>query len=158
MLIYSATQNATLTVLEVANTARDTVDDIYNGNSLFGNRFTSVTGSKDKIKRAADYSQGVFPLMSCTQALGLGQNWTRVRVVFVMGRMNPSDTIQMIGRAGRNGQAGLGIILVEPKRGGTGKNSLAEFEPDKSMSDDDRMDAAAITNLCLRVSYSVDTL
>lgn len=72
--------------------------------------------------------------------------------------MNPSDTIQMIGRAGRNGRPGLGIILVEPRRGGTGKNHVNDFVDGDPMSDDDQMDASAINKLCLRVSYSVDTL
>lgn len=85
MLIYSATQDSTRTVLKVLNIARGTPGDVMNGNSLFANRYTATTGPKDKIKRADDYAKGLFPLMSCTQALGLGQNWTRVRMVFVMG-------------------------------------------------------------------------
>lgn len=137
MLIYSGTQDATMTVLKVLNRARGTPEDAMNGNSGFANRYTATTGPKDKCKRATDYANGLLPVMSCTQALGLGQNWTRVRIVFVMGRMNPSDTIQMIGRAGRNGCPGLGIILVEPRRGGTGKNSVQDFVVGAPMSDDD---------------------
>ncbi|EHS63518.1 uncharacterized protein PGTG_21694 [Puccinia graminis f. sp. tritici CRL 75-36-700-3] len=51
-------------------------------------------------------------------ALGMGQNWSRVRRVIQMGRGDPSAICQMIGRAGRDGRPGLAIMFVEKTRKG----------------------------------------
>ncbi|EGG05678.1 uncharacterized protein MELLADRAFT_87874 [Melampsora larici-populina 98AG31] len=88
-------------------------------------------------------------------ALGLGQNWTRVRRVIHMGRGDPSCIEQMLGRCGRDGRPGLGVLLVEEKRRG-GKNEIKDFDLSKPQSDDDRMDALAITPVCLRVALCID--
>ena len=74
-------------------------------------------------------------------ALGLGQNWKRVRCVIHMGRGDPSTISQMMGRCGRDGRPGLAILFMEPNRK-KGKNSVKQFEHGKKqLTDDDRMDA-----------------
>lgn len=90
-------------------------------------------------------------------ALGLGQNWTRVRRVIQMGRADPSCVAQVLGRCGRDGRPGLGIMMVEPTRR-NGKNSVEDFENVSFMNDDDRMDALAITTVFLRIALSIDNL
>ncbi|KNE90859.1 hypothetical protein PSTG_15725, partial [Puccinia striiformis f. sp. tritici PST-78] len=49
-------------------------------------------------------------------ALGLGQNWKRVRKVVHMGKGDPASTSQMIGRCGRDGRPGLAVLFVEKTR------------------------------------------
>ncbi|PLW23965.1 hypothetical protein PCASD_11013 [Puccinia coronata f. sp. avenae] len=92
-------------------------------------------------------------------ALGLGQNWTRVRSVVHMGRGDPSAICQMIGRCGRDGKPGLAILFVEKTRT-NGKNSIAQFKAGNGgeQSDDDRMDALAVTPVCLRIAFAVNNL
>ncbi|POW13829.1 hypothetical protein PSTT_03484 [Puccinia striiformis] len=77
-------------------------------------------------------------------ALGLGQNWTRVRSVVHLGRGDPSAVCRMVGRCGRDGQPGLAIMYVEKNRI-NGKNHVSQFRPGVTQTDDDRMDALAIT-------------
>ncbi|KAH9813430.1 hypothetical protein DFH28DRAFT_1128908 [Melampsora americana] len=96
------------------------------------------------MERGDDFVAGLFAVICCTMALGLGQNWDIVQRVIVMGRADPSTICQMLGRCGRDGQAGLGVMLVESSRRG-GKNQVKDFKNIKNMSDDDRMDALAIT-------------
>lgn len=74
-----------------------------------------------------------------------------------MGRSDPSCVAQVLGRCGRDGRAGLGIMFVEPTRR-NGKNDVQEFENVPIMDDDDRMDALAITPVCLRIAFSIDNL
>jgi superfamily II DNA helicase RecQ len=88
-------------------------------------------------------------------ALGLGQNWKRVRMVAHMGRGDPASICQMVGRCGRDGSPGLAVMFVEKTRRG-GKNRLDQFVRDAPQNDLDRMDALAITPLCLRVSFYID--
>ncbi|KAH9807854.1 hypothetical protein DFH28DRAFT_912497 [Melampsora americana] len=88
-------------------------------------------------------------------ALGLGQNWSRVRRVIHVGRGDPSCIEQMFGRCGRDGRPGLAILLVEENRR-SGKNRIQDFNPNVPQSDDDRMDALGITTVCLRVAFCVD--
>ncbi|KAA1074366.1 ATP-dependent DNA helicase sgs1 [Puccinia graminis f. sp. tritici] len=147
-LIYSGTRNRTLQVMKSLDLARRTRGNSTRPNSTFVRRFHSCTGEKDKIKVVQDFADGLFPEISCTMALGMGQNWSRVRCVVQLGRADPSAICQMIGRAGRDGRAGLAIIYVEPNRKG-GKNSVEEFDPCGSQGDDDRMDALAVTPLML---------
>jgi hypothetical protein len=71
-----------------------------------------------------------------------------------MGRGNPSSIVQMVGRCGQDGNNGLGLLLMEPKRP-RGKNSLAAFEKGHQ-EEDDRMDALAVTPICLRIALTVD--
>lgn len=156
-LIYSGTQNDTANVHRVINQARGTPNDHHNGKSQFANRYHASTGPCDKEDRAEDFAAGKFPIMCCTMALGLGQNWTRVRIVIQMGRADPSVISQMLGRCGRDGRPGLALMLVEPTQKG-GKNAMADFANTIIQSNDDRMDALANTTVCLRVACSLDNL
>lgn len=154
-MIYSTSQNATWTTLTVCNRARGTPNDRVNGKSTFAARYHAATGAKDKIQRAKDFSLGLVSVLCCTMALGLGQNWSRVRRVIHLGRGDPSCIEQMLGRCGRDGRMGLGILLVEAKRR-NGKNSVKDFDLKAQQSDEDRMDALAITSICLRIAFCVD--
>lgn len=155
MLVYSQTQNDTLTALRTLNQARGTPEDADNGTSTYARRFHAATGPNDKKSRVDDFASGKFRVMSCTMALGMGQNWNCCRQVIVMGDGDPSNTLQMLGRCGRDGRPGLGIMFVEEKRT-AGRNSVADFGGLKVWSDDDRMDALRITPVCLRVAFTVD--
>lgn len=157
MLIYSGTQNGTLTAAEVACKARGRPEDAYNGNSEFIRRYHSVTGEKDKITRAKEYGEGRFPVMSSTSALGLGQNWTRVSVVVILGAMDPSQQVQMGGRAGRGDSEGLVILFVQPQMANDTDKSNDD-RPAKEVTNEDRMHAFRKTPCCIRAAYSVDNL
>ncbi|OAV87061.1 hypothetical protein PTTG_10350 [Puccinia triticina 1-1 BBBD Race 1] len=63
----------------------------------------------------------------------------------------------MIGRCGRGGNAGLAILFVEPVRR-NGKNNVPDFTNHEVQNDDDRMDALAITPVCLRVCFAIDNM
>ncbi|KAH9470239.1 hypothetical protein Pst134EA_007504 [Puccinia striiformis f. sp. tritici] len=89
-------------------------------------------------------------------ALGLGQNWSRVRSVIHMGRGDPAAICQMLGRCGRDGRPGVAIMFVEKSRIG-GKNNINQIVDGIEQSDDDRMDALAITPVCLRIAFALDT-
>lgn len=156
-LIYSGTRNATGVVIDVVCKARGHPDDACNGNSSCICRYHSVTGERDQVKRVQDYGEGKFAILSCTSALGLGQNWTRVKIVIIMGAMDPAESNQMAGRAGRDGQEGLVIHFVQPVMT-PGKNSPAEIEVSTHMDDEDCMHALRVTPCCLQVAYSVDNL
>ena len=129
----------------------------YTSKSSFARRFHSCTGEKDKISCVKDFSEGLFPVISCTMALGLGQNWKRVRMVVNVGRGDPASICQMIGRCGRDGKPGLAILFVEKTRR-KGKNLVAQFTRGATQTDEDRMDALAITPVCLCVAFSMDNL
>ncbi|KAI7958064.1 hypothetical protein MJO29_006281 [Puccinia striiformis f. sp. tritici] len=90
-------------------------------------------------------------------ALGLGQNWKRVRRVITMGRGDPSCIGQMMGRCGRDGRPGLAILFMEKKRK-FGLNSLEAIAKADKEDDDVRMDSLAMTPVCLRIAFSVDNL
>ncbi|EFP74253.1 uncharacterized protein PGTG_00209 [Puccinia graminis f. sp. tritici CRL 75-36-700-3] len=90
-------------------------------------------------------------------ALGLGQNWKRVRKVIHMGRGDPSNICQMMGHCGRDGRPGLAVLFMEKNRR-NGKNSIDDFTGIKEQSDDVRMDALAMTPVCLRIAFSCDNL
>lgn len=157
-LIYSGTQNGTFETLAAVNLARGLPHLTKDGLSPLARRYHAGTGPEDKVARAEDFMASRFAVVCCTMALGLGQNWKPVRRVIVMGRTEPSAVAQMIGRCGRDGRPGVGILLVEDKRGGVGaKNGVSDFGADViSMSDDNRMDALAVTPVCLRVALAVD--
>ncbi|KAH9460361.1 hypothetical protein MJO29_004358 [Puccinia striiformis f. sp. tritici] len=158
-LIYSGTRRKTGEVLEVLARARGTPNEASVARSSFARRYHACTGEKDKLRVVEDFADRKFPMCSCTMALGLGQNWTRVRSVIHMGRGDPSAVGQMIGRCGRDGRPGLAIIFVEKTRTG-GKNKVSQFVSpnDNDPSDDDRMDALAVTPVCLRIAMSMDNL
>jgi superfamily II DNA helicase RecQ len=90
-------------------------------------------------------------------ALGMGQNWKRVQMVVHMGRSDPANIAQMIGQCGRNGRPGLAVLLVE-KTWRNGKNLVKQLVSGPEQTDEDRMDALAITPVCLRVAFSLDNL
>lgn len=115
-LIYTNTRQKTMTALKVLNTARQVPKGEYNARSTFARRFHSNTGPTDKKANIADYSKGIYPIIACTLALGLGQNWTRVRQVIQMGRADSGAVSQIIGRCGRNGKQGLAWFYVEKTR------------------------------------------
>jgi superfamily II DNA helicase RecQ len=156
-LVYSGTRNRTLTALEVIGLARETPHESSNPRSSCARRYHSCTGDQDKLDCVEDFSSGNFPIVSCTMALGLGQNWKRVRMVVHMGRADPASIVQMVGRCGRDGRAGLAIIFVEKNRR-NGKNSVEDFDVGVSQSDDDQMDALAVTPVCLRIAFAIDNL
>jgi superfamily II DNA/RNA helicase len=61
----------------------------------------------------------------------------------------------MIGRCGRDGREGLAILFVEANQKG-GKNQISDFVNGNVQTDEDRMDALAITPVCLRIAFSLD--
>ncbi|KAA1138033.1 ATP-dependent DNA helicase sgs1 [Puccinia graminis f. sp. tritici] len=154
-IIYSGTRNATFQVMKVVNEARQTKWHEYDPEDSFIRRFHSVTGDEDKAENMADYAEAKYPVISATMALGLGQNLKRVRCVIHMGRGDPSSIVQMVGRCGRDGKTGLGLLFMEPTRK-KGRNDVGSFTCDKIQDDDDRMDALAITPVCLRIALTVD--
>ncbi|EFP91556.2 uncharacterized protein PGTG_17610 [Puccinia graminis f. sp. tritici CRL 75-36-700-3] len=156
-LIYSSSRNRTLTAMDVIDLARETPGAAFDPPSSCIRRFHSCTGEQDKVDCVEDFASGKFPLISCTMALGLGQNWKRVRMVVHMGRGDPASICQMIGRCGRDGRPGLAVMFVEKNRR-NGKNTVDQFTPAAYQSDPDRMDALAITPVCLRIAFSMDNL
>lgn len=144
-------------MMESVCKARGNQDDAYNGNSGCIRRFSSVTGDKDKSTPAKEYGEGKFPIFSSTSALGLGQNWARVKIVIIMGAMDPSESKQMGGRAGRGGGEGLVVHFVQRKMA-KGGNVAGEIEVNDSMSNEDWMHAFRLTPCCLRVVYTMDSL
>ncbi|KAI7948774.1 hypothetical protein MJO29_010439 [Puccinia striiformis f. sp. tritici] len=158
-LVYGTSRASTMQALKSANTSRGTIGGQNNPYSNFARRYHSCTGDKTKLDVINDFSQDKVAVISCTMALGLGQNWKRVRMVVHFGRGDPASLFQMIGRTGRDGRPGLAIIFVEPHRK-NGKNCVEDFEDDDPMNqtEDDRMDAFAITPVCLRIAFSLDNL
>jgi hypothetical protein len=63
----------------------------------------------------------------------------------------------MIGRCGRDGRPGLAFLFVE-KNWKNGKNKLSDFisSVPGEQEEDDRMDALAITPICLRIALAID--
>ncbi|EFP84707.2 uncharacterized protein PGTG_10866 [Puccinia graminis f. sp. tritici CRL 75-36-700-3] len=156
-LIYSGTRVRTLQVLEVLDQARGTPGNHLNPRNSFARRYHACTGELDKKDVIDDFASGKVPVLSCTLALGMGQNWKLVRQIIHIGRGDPSLICQMIGRCGRDGRPGLAILMVETNRP-NGKNSIADFPPNQVQTDEDRMDALAITPVCLRIAFSMDNL
>ncbi|KAA1077444.1 hypothetical protein PGT21_007932 [Puccinia graminis f. sp. tritici] len=155
-IIYSGSRHRTMKVLDVLDRARGAPDSANNSESTFARRFHSITGDLCKIDVANDFAEGKFPIVSATMALGLGQNWSRVRSVIHMGRGDPAAICQMLGRCGRDGRPGVAIMFVEKTRIG-GKNLVHQIVDGVEQSDDDRMDALAITPVCLRIAFALDT-
>jgi superfamily II DNA helicase RecQ len=60
---------------------------------FFSPIYHSCTGKQDKLDCIEDFSKGIFPVFSCTMALGLDQNWKRVQMVVHMGRGDPASII-----------------------------------------------------------------
>ncbi|OAV84755.1 hypothetical protein PTTG_31088, partial [Puccinia triticina 1-1 BBBD Race 1] len=142
MIIYSGTRNCTFQVMKVVNEARNTKKHEYDPEDPFIRRYHSVTSDDDKLRAMEDFGDAKVPVISATMALGLGQNLKRVRCVVHMGRGDPSAIVQMVGRCGRDGRRGLGLLFMEPSRK-NGKNDVGDFEDGLVQNDDDRMDALA---------------
>lgn len=157
MIIYSGTRHATMNVIETVSKARGQPMDASNGNNNCIRRYHSVTSNNDKLRNVRDYGEGKYPILSATSALGLGQNWTRVRIVVIMGAMDPSDSNQMAGRAGRGDLDGLVILFVQPNMP-KGKNSASEVRVTSNMDDEEQMHGLRFTPCCLRVVYALDNL
>ncbi|KAA1131707.1 ATP-dependent DNA helicase sgs1 [Puccinia graminis f. sp. tritici] len=156
-LVYSGSRNRTLTVMEVVDRARETPLSCMDPHNTCVQRFHSCTGDLDKVRCVDQFANGTFPIISATMALGLGQNWKRVRMVAHMGRGDPAQIAQMLGRCGRDGRMGLGLMFVEKTRR-SGKNTVNQFTRGAAQSDEDRIDALAITPVCLRIAFSMDNL
>ncbi|POV97186.1 hypothetical protein PSTT_15216 [Puccinia striiformis] len=77
-LVYSGSRNRTMTLMEVISLGRETPGSADTPDSKCVRRFHSCTGDEDKVTCAADFAAGKFPVISCTMALGLGQNWKRI--------------------------------------------------------------------------------
>jgi superfamily II DNA helicase RecQ len=149
--------NHTLQVLKVIHEARGIPKGEDDATSSFACRYHSNSGKPDKNDIAKQFVGGDFPIISCTMALGLGANWKRVRSVVHLGRGDPSSIAQEIGRCGRDGKPGLAVIFVIPKRK-NGNNMIESFDDVKLQSIDNRMDALAITPVCLCVVFSLENL
>ncbi|KNE88582.1 hypothetical protein PSTG_18008, partial [Puccinia striiformis f. sp. tritici PST-78] len=143
-IIYSGSRHRTIKVLDVLDQARGEPGAATDSESTFARRFHSVTGEACKTEVANNFGAGKFPIVSATMALGLGQNWSRVRSVIHMGRGDPAAICQMLGRCGRDGRPGVAIMFVEKTRVG-GKNQIHQILDGVEQSDDDRMDGLAIT-------------
>ena len=156
-LIYSTTQALTIQALLVINEARRTPDAHNKPNSSFARCFHACIGNQEKENVISHFKDGKFAVISSTMALGLGQNWKRVSQVIHVGCGDPSTIFQMIGRCGRGGNPGLAILFVEEKQQ-KGKNKLSDFSNPEFQSNDDQMDALAITDVCLRITFSIDNL
>ncbi|KAH9457821.1 hypothetical protein Pst134EB_010133 [Puccinia striiformis f. sp. tritici] len=130
-LIYSGSRNRTLTAMEVFDLARETPGACFVPRGKTIRRFHSCTGDQDKKDVGED---------GCSHGEG-----------------DPANICQMIGRCGRDGRQGLAVMFVEKNRRG-GKNSIDQFQRGAVQTDQDRMDALAITPLCLRVAFSMDNL
>ncbi|POV95158.1 hypothetical protein PSTT_16424 [Puccinia striiformis] len=161
-LMYCPTPNLTWQALKVIHEAWEIRGGHHDPASTFARRFHSTTGDLDKSDIIDGFEEHEFPTIACTMALGLGQNWKRVQRVVHLGRGDPSSICQMIGRCGRGeDNPGLGIMLVETNRRKE-KNNVSDFPNHNAFksgyipSDDDWMDALAITPVCLRIAFSID--
>lgn len=112
-LVYCRTQNDTLLALQAINSARKNNSDSLNGLSSCVRRFHASTCPWDKAKRTEDFAGGKFPIMTCTNTLGMGQNWTDTRRVIIVGMLDPLEVLQMAGRGGRDGRPAVACLLVQ---------------------------------------------
>ena len=74
-LIYSGARNAMLQVMKVVNQAHKTGGGEYNPDSALIQRYHACTSDMDKEDVISVFENGNFLCISCTMALGLGQNW-----------------------------------------------------------------------------------
>ncbi|OAV92503.1 hypothetical protein PTTG_01171 [Puccinia triticina 1-1 BBBD Race 1] len=94
------TQNLTWQVLQAIHESPEIQGGHLNPESSFACCYHLCTGNLDKVGVINGFEDGKFPIISCMMALGLGQNWKRVRCVVHVGRGNPSSICQMIGGCG----------------------------------------------------------
>ncbi|OAV92051.1 hypothetical protein PTTG_09886 [Puccinia triticina 1-1 BBBD Race 1] len=158
LLLLSATcRPQAIKASKVIHEARRIEGGHGDANSTFARRFHACSGDVSKEETTKQFAAGEFPVISCTMALGLGQNWKRVRSVVHVGRGDPASICQMIGRCGRGGTNGLAILFVEANRR-SGKNCVEEFVTPAKQTDDERMDALAITPVCLQICFAIDNM
>lgn len=153
-LVYCQTQNDTFLALQAINSARENLSDTSNGLSSCVRRFHASTCPMDKAKRTEDFAAGLFPIMTCTNALGMGQNWPGIRRVIIVGMLDPLEVLQMAGRGGRDGRPAVAFLLVEDLSRSE-QDSLDSVPDPTSQNNDHRMFAMTITGVCLRVGFAV---
>ncbi|POW11096.1 hypothetical protein PSTT_05548 [Puccinia striiformis] len=78
-LVYSGNWNGTLDSMKVINKKRGVVDGHKDPYSTLIRRYPACTGDMDKDDTIGEFEKADFPMIACTMALGLGQNWKRVR-------------------------------------------------------------------------------
>ncbi|KAH9469128.1 hypothetical protein Pst134EA_009657 [Puccinia striiformis f. sp. tritici] len=156
-LVYSGNWNGTLDSMKVINKKRGVVDGHKDPYSTLIRRYPACTGDMDKDDTIGEFEKADFPMIACTMALGLGQNWKRVRWVIIVGQGDPSCICQMMGRCGCDGKPGLVILFMEKKRE-FGLNTPEAIAKADKEDDDVRMNSLAITPICLRIAFSVDDL
>ncbi|KNZ56096.1 hypothetical protein VP01_249g11 [Puccinia sorghi] len=123
-LIYETTRNLTKQVLDVLKLAHDS----KKGHTKPFSTFEDITGY---------FTKGIFPIVSATMALGLGQNWKRIQFFMHLGQGDPASIFQMLGHCGRDGK----------------KRPCSDFQ-----NNIDRLDSMAITPVFLKISFSIDDL
>ncbi|EGG09927.1 uncharacterized protein MELLADRAFT_103868 [Melampsora larici-populina 98AG31] len=156
MLIYSGTIDRTLGVMRAVCNARGNPDDINNGISDCIRRYHSLTGEEDKKERAREFGvEEKFPILSCTPAFEFGQSFKPVKIVVIMGAMDPSISNLIGGRAGRNVDCGLVIHFVQPNMPNS-PNTASEVVVTDTMNNEERMHAFRLTPCCLRAAYNMD--
>ncbi|KAH9806905.1 hypothetical protein DFH28DRAFT_918562, partial [Melampsora americana] len=99
-LIYSGSRNGTLEAMKVVNKAQGTPRGEEDPDSTLIRRYHSCIGKKEKLREIEGYTNDEFPIISCTNALGLGQDWPSVMQVVVLGRMGLPELAQLFGRIG----------------------------------------------------------
>ncbi|KAI7949556.1 hypothetical protein MJO28_008377 [Puccinia striiformis f. sp. tritici] len=91
---------------------------------------TEMFGKKEDVVTTLIYSETQNTTLEVMKV-----NWKRVRRVIQIGQGNPSCVAQIIGCCGHNGQSGLAIMFVQPKRR-SGLNTLeAIAKVDRTMDD-----------------------
>ncbi|EGG04868.1 uncharacterized protein MELLADRAFT_108099 [Melampsora larici-populina 98AG31] len=156
MVIYSRTVDLTLNVMYVVCKARGNPSNINIGNSDCIQHYHSITVEKDKVQQAKEYGEGKFSILSCSPALELGQNQNQVKLIVIMGAMDPSISYQLSGKAGCDGHSGLIVYFVRCKMPKS-PNNASEIVT-TLMTNQDQMHVFRLTSCCLRVAYAVNTL
>lgn len=151
MLVYSGSRDGTMRSLRVMNEARGTEGDEFNSESTFAQRYHSCSGDDTKLIRIQAYTDLKFPVMACTSALGLGQNWSHTRIVIQLGRSGVPEVTQVVGRVGRDKKPGLAVMYFEENRKG-GLNRVEDFIGLNKQTDDQMMGALKCTHICLRIA------
>lgn len=104
-LIYETTRNLTKQVLDVIKLAHDSKKGHTKPFSTFVQWYHSFTGNLDSKEDITGYfTKGIFPIVSATMALGLGQNWKRIQFFMHLGQGDPASIFQMLGHCGRDGK------------------------------------------------------
>lgn len=91
--------------------------------------------------------------MTCTNALGMGQNWTDTQSDH-WGMLDPLEALQMDGCGGRDGQHAMYFLLVKDQSRAD-KDSVKGLSNPTEHNNNHWMYAMAITQVCLRVEFVV---